>query len=532
MNHNIRFAVLLSLVAFAGPGHGQPPTENAPDSLVSDTNPLPKGLMYRQWCVTDYEREMYKEQRYGLEADLLRPSDESGLESDRAAKAEAVLNKMVEFLSEQETASFTLEYELNSQTTMGVIEYFNAYSAYDFEYAKPNRLKISDRRPRDEPYHWEIGSDGTYVLRTDSGSSMVEKAAPTLPALLRQETLGQGYGYLVDARGVMSFFDPTAMSEWNNGRKLSYCGTREFGSVTADYVQFELSETDRKAIPYKRLHLFIAQGEYPVPLLLVRDSDRPMSGYSDDAGNDPNDRLTRQRDTEWRFTNWRFNEKKNAESFRLTMPKLSVVDSLDDMPFGVKTSLPRFVGTPLPAFTAKGTNGEELNLESLKNGKHTVLFFWQNERSFLEKWKAVEAAEAKFGSDRVQTFALYIAFGANQQQTSQRFDSILDPETIAKAGIRIQPRLFDVTENRFILQAERGVTSERCAVVDPSGQIVNTQPGYGRFDYEEMVLNSVEGLLQSRDLVQEQRDSVAKENARQDAMRNEWDERFKTSWNR
>ena len=341
---------------------------------------------------------------------------------------------------------------------------------------------------------------------------------------MEQEALALRWAYLVDARGVLSLFDRDALANWNEGRTLRYCGTRQFGSVTADYIVMDLPENTG---PYKRIHLWIAQGEHPVPLMLVRDGDR---SYIWSPADEREDSLTRQLDTEWRFTNWRLNEPMDARSFRLTMRR-PVGRFFRNVQTAMKvTEIPLFMGSPLPEFTAINADRNTLDRDTLLNGKHTVLLVWHDKNSFLRNLKAAEAAEAKYGSDAVQTIGLYVGVDAKKQQASELLQSFLNPDMIANAGLRVRPWLYRVTKNRTLLQGRRDVLGERCAVIDPSGVIIDTLPSYVGFDFASMVVTSIGASLESRDVVQERRESLRQLEVSQQESIKFWNERFKTSW--
>ncbi|MEM6692753.1 MAG: hypothetical protein AAF664_25215, partial [Planctomycetota bacterium] len=328
----------------------------------SDDKPLPPDIAYPQWCLNRFEAEA----DYGTGADIVEHVELEDVASpENAEKAIDVLNNMANFLSKQSSCTFVLDYELNSQTTMGVIETRRTdgkcCNSFDFKFAKPNLLKISDRKKRDEKYHWEIGSDGTYVLRTDFETTTIEKAAMDFSELLEQDCLAQGWGYSVDARGILSMFDPESLEKRNRERKVYYAGETRFGPIMADRLLIQRTDEEAKATSYKRMHLFVAQGAYPVPLMMVHDCDRPISLYTNNEESDKADKYTRELDTEWKFTNWQFNEHFPREDFELSMPSQPIVTRSQSKSYRPKAYLPAFVGTKVGKFSAVDVNGNEFS---------------------------------------------------------------------------------------------------------------------------------------------------------------------------
>lgn len=194
-------------------------------------------------------------------------------------------------------------------------------------------------------------------------------------------------------------------------------------------------------------------------------------------------------------------------------------------------TLPRFVGEQLPEFSVTDESGKRLDVTAVLDGKPSVLLFWTRKRALLEQWKAIEEAELKFGGEKVQAIALYIGFDRGKQERNEMFDSILQPDAMKDAGLKLRPRIYDATRSRYVLQAERGVLSGRFAIVNSTGKIINTRPAFGRFDFNEMALQTVEAILQSRDFIAEMEQNNAKRAAKWKRSRDDWNQRFQTSWN-
>ncbi|MEM6472162.1 MAG: hypothetical protein AAF802_21550, partial [Planctomycetota bacterium] len=425
------------------------------------------------------------------------------------------------------SASFTLEYELNQQETMGTVATGkNAFETFQFDFAKPNLIKASCTRERDAKYRWEIGCDGKYLLRVFNGTAYIEQAAGNLPDLLRQEGTAWGWDYFVNPREVLSMFDPKALTQFLGGRSIRYGGTRKFGSLNVDYVILSFPPGS----VYKRLHFFIATGQYPVPLMMVRDGDRfyPAPYKMDDPAN-----KERSLDTEWRFKNWRFNSGVTRDSFRLTMPNQPLVSAMSDMAYAPKRGLPKFVGSQLPQFTVIDQDGTSISSDVLLGDKPAVLFLWHDEDRFHQYWNEVTAAENRYGADKIQTFAIYLDVGnQGKAEVQSILQAAVDTDKLENAETEVRPRLFAALNysDKRLLQAERYAYSEICAVIDDSRKVVFQQPGYGRFDFRKSVLKAADSMLRGRDFIAEQISAAEAANASLEREKKEWNQRFQTSW--
>ncbi|MEL6898567.1 MAG: hypothetical protein AAFP90_20920, partial [Planctomycetota bacterium] len=162
------------------------------------------GLKYRQWYITDGEKEVYQN-RTDFQLGLLEDSSDVEETEEDQRKAEAVLNRMASFLESQKSIRCQIEYELNQQITMGAVGSVNpAFERFELAFAKPNLLKVVDSQPRDAEYRWEMGCDGKYLQRVVFGKVTVEEAAQTLPEMLRQDGATSGWAYYLDPREVFS----------------------------------------------------------------------------------------------------------------------------------------------------------------------------------------------------------------------------------------------------------------------------------------------------------------------------------------
>ncbi|MEM9700909.1 MAG: hypothetical protein AAF907_00530 [Planctomycetota bacterium] len=528
--------VLISLLALQTPPGaevGPPSAESArasvpavePEILPAGTDPLPPGLTYPDWHRTELEREAATEAERKERAGLLVAAENWPPTPEAAATGRATLRRMAEFLSAQPSVRFTLEYDLNRQSTMGVVETGNNPAEYyDFVYAQPNLFRASDRRPRSDKYHWEIASDGESFLRTVGGTVFVEPAPGTLVEMLRRPGFDPSWAYYVDARGVMSLFDPWALAEWTAGRQVGYAGVRQFGETAADYVVIEAPDPNATSVLYKKWHVFLSRGPRPVPLLIVRDGDKENYWSADDGDDVSNPRGF---DTEWRFTNWSFNEPDVKRAFGMTMPEQQLVESPDDLAHGDRTSLPRFVGSQLPEFTARDERDDIVRLTDFAEGRPFVLLLWNDEVMFHRRWRAASAAEAKFGENRVKTYALYIGRENDPEERRSLFEGLADPEVLKEREVVVPPRFLSRCSERRLLQEMRGVTSGRCVVVDAAGTIVDTQPSYGRTDFRQMTLTSVSGLLKERDVVADQQRMLDERNAARAERVERWEAKFR-----
>ncbi|MEM9412564.1 MAG: DUF2092 domain-containing protein, partial [Planctomycetota bacterium] len=442
-------------------------------------------------------------------------------------RATKVLNQMATFLSAQNSVSFTLEYELNQQETMGAVATGKKpFETFAVDFAKPNLLKASCTRNRDAKYRWEIGSDGKYLQRIANGNVSVELAAENLTEMLRQKGTEHGWDYYVNLREVLSMFDPKALRERMSNVSFRYAGTRNFGSIDADCVVVDMPEDS----VYKRLHLFISKGKYPVPLMMVRDGDR---FYSKSFTVDDPENKQRSLDTEWRFTNWKFNAPVERESFRLTMPEKQRLLEDDKASRPEKPVMGKFVGTQLPDFTVYDQQGKTLRSDALLGDKPAVLFFWHDEGQFHKLWREIVAAEEKFGADQIRTFGIYINPQSKQPEAVQQIlTSAVDPDTLKEAGIKTSPRIYAASGygDRRILQSQSYVISAVCAAVDGSGKIVMQRPGYGRADCRESVLGAAEAILQGRDYIAEQQQAIKSFATNQQNAKEQWNQKFETSW--
>ncbi|MEM7477985.1 MAG: DUF2092 domain-containing protein [Planctomycetota bacterium] len=506
------------------------------DVLASDGKPLPSGIAYPQWCLNQFEAKA----NYGTDADIVEHVEiEMVASPENAAKARAVLDNMTAFLSKQDSCSFSLDYELNSQTTMGVIESEREAGkycdSYDFKFAKPNLLRVSDRKKRDDKYHWEIGSDGTYVLRTDFDTTTIELAAADFRELLEQDSLARGWAYSVDARGILSMFDPESFKKQNKGRRAYYVGETNFGSIKADRLFIQLTEEEAKVTYYKRMHLFVAQGAYPVPLMIVRDCDRLISIYTNSEASIKADRYTRELDTEWKFMNWKFNTEFPRKDFQLSMPSQPLVTRSESQEYRRKEYLPAFVDSPLAKFSAIDVDGKEFSSEELLDGKPTVLLLWNDVKVLSVQWKGIDEALAKFESDQVQAYAIYIGLNRNEAETRKMLRGLLEAEALEEAGYAGEANLLFIKDNRYLMQPEIGVMSSWVAVTDANRKVVDVNLGYqypsnNVRDVAQVVEDNVTALLEGRDVVAEKREQIAEIIAAREQTRKYWDRKFLTSW--
>ncbi|MEM7519038.1 MAG: hypothetical protein AAF368_19205, partial [Planctomycetota bacterium] len=284
---------------------GPEESTNAVEILAPGTNPLPDGVAFPSWYQTPFERSKpggkVEEEPLanGWDASQWKPTPRQA-EAGRAA-----LVRMAEFLGQQPSVQFILEYDLNHQLTMGEIETSKEPVLYDFAFQSPNLFRASDRRPREEKQHWEIRSDGESLLRTLGGTAHVQEAPANLAGLTQSSGFDTAWAYYVDASAIMSLFDSSALDTWLGDRQVSYAGTEPFGSVVADHVVVEVPKVEGQVQMHAQIHVFLSQGPHPVPLLIVRDTDSP-NPWGKDAWDDLSN--PRGKDTEWRFTDWRFNE--------------------------------------------------------------------------------------------------------------------------------------------------------------------------------------------------------------------------------
>lgn len=180
MIRQIVLTTMLAVSCWTGNVRGQsfPEDSAANIGVQTSADPLPEGVIFPQWYRTNYEKETYATNQAIAAEGLL--SDVDGAESTEASqeKAKLILSQMSNFLSAQKSVRFTLEYELNQQETMGTVATGRKpFETFDFEFAKPNLLKASCTRKRDDKYRWEVGCDGNYLLRIFSGTVFVEPAA-------------------------------------------------------------------------------------------------------------------------------------------------------------------------------------------------------------------------------------------------------------------------------------------------------------------------------------------------------------------
>ncbi|MEM6471187.1 MAG: hypothetical protein AAF802_16625, partial [Planctomycetota bacterium] len=145
------FGILSTMtLAFAGTLFGQSTNQSSqatPTLLAPSTNPLPLGIAFPQWYRTSLEKELETNGRDGDTTDLLRQAEVVEPTEANRSKAKEVLIRMATFLNAQNSASFTLEYELNQQETMGTVATGkNAFETFQFDFAKPNLIKASCTR--------------------------------------------------------------------------------------------------------------------------------------------------------------------------------------------------------------------------------------------------------------------------------------------------------------------------------------------------------------------------------------------------
>ena len=529
MIRQIVLPAMLAVLCWTGNVLGQSSEADSSTGLVvqASLDPLPDGVVFPQWYRTDYEKEAYSNSERIVADGLLQESVNMSDTEESKQRATQVLSRMATFLNAQNAVSFTLEYELNQQETMGAVATGKKpFETFDIEFAKPNLFKASCTRERNAKYRWEIGSDGKYLQRITNGNVSVEPAAENLKALLRQKGTESGWSYYVNLREVFSMFDPNALAEQTWGSNPRYAGTRNFGSIDSDYVIFDLIDDS----VYQRLHLFVSKGKYPVPLMMVRDGDRvyPDSFPADDPGN-----KQRMLDTEWRFTNWQFNQPVERERFKHTMPKRQRLVVGDKATSLEKPVMGKFVGSKLPDLTVYDQQGNTFRSDELLGDKPAILFFWHDEGQFHQLWREIVAAEERFGADKIRTFAIYINPQSKQPEAVQQImKSAGDPETLKKEGIKTSPRIFATSRygDRRVLQDQRYVISAVCAAVDGSGKIVMQRPGYGTPECRNSVMGAADAILQGRDYIAEQKQSISSFAENQKTTKEQWDQKFQSSW--
>ncbi|MEL7336137.1 MAG: hypothetical protein AAFN70_08065, partial [Planctomycetota bacterium] len=143
------------------------------------------------------------------------------------------------------------------------------------------------------------------------------------------------------------------------------------------------------------------------------------------------------------------------------------------------------------------------------------------------------AAERKYGSDKVQTFAIYIDVDSRDKKKSwQMIDSISSKKELAEAGVAVQPRIFiaDDYRDRRLLQEARYATYGVCAVIDVAGRVINKYPGPSVRDFAKLSLDGIDAVLSGRDFVAEQLQAIANTKANQRRMKDEWNTKFESSW--
>ncbi|MEM9827450.1 MAG: hypothetical protein AAF958_12720 [Planctomycetota bacterium] len=504
--------------------------QTAKESIGRAVKPFSSGISYRQWYRTKGEREEYAGTKKDPIEELLEGAEDVEVTDNNQRKARGVLGRMAAFLASQESVQFTLEYELNQQIVMGAVGSFNsAFERFEIQFAKPNLLKITDSHDREEKNRWEMGSDGRYLQRVISGMVAVEEVADSLPEMLRQSGTQKRWDYFLNPRELLSLFNSQALTERLEGWGIRYGGTRDFGDVLVDYVLLDFPQAMAEKSVYKRIHLFVAQGEYPLPLMMVRDGDRFYS--SNFRLDDPSNR-TRSLDTEWRFTDWKLNAPVRREDFKLSMPKQPPVQSMEKLS-PPKLKLAAFVGNDLPEFNVVDGDGKVIRSTVLLDGKPTVLLLWHDRARFLEDWREAASAERKFGVENVHTIGVYVGAKSGDPETRRQIlKSVQNTEAMAEAGVVIRPRVFFAQGYRDtrVLQEERYALLGVCAVVDSAGTVVDKYPGPGGRDFARLGIDATSAILEGKDFVAQQLQGIAETKATLQRQRDDWNRRFESSW--
>ncbi|MEM9412169.1 MAG: DUF2092 domain-containing protein [Planctomycetota bacterium] len=308
------------------------------------------------------------------------------------ATGKTILRQMAAFLGEQSNLSFHIDNHFREEGLMGA---WRSHTEFEFAYARPNRLFVSQRKVGVKQSNFErvFVSDGKNVAKLFSNQCFVETAPIDVTDFVQTKALTTLDRFKLDCPRILSMFDPKTMETLIDGANIRYAGEETFGDVRVHHVILDggIEENSWKAYGWD---LFIAQGSRPVPVMIRLNLDGIYPQLKE---------YDRFSDSSLRFTNWHFNrvENKLKNKFALKITSdMQLVDSFERLGFGELTEMNPLAGKKLPSFVAVGDDGQEVSSQSLIGEKPLVLVLTDKNCHLLGAWwTRIDNLRQKYGTD-------------------------------------------------------------------------------------------------------------------------------------
>lgn len=393
-------------------------------------------------------------------------------------QGKTTLRRMAAYFGKQGGFRFALEAHLNEQGAMGSFAVPSEF--YDVSFRRPNLLRVASKRPLDPKTEWRLASDGEHLLRSSFGRVCVQQTPGSLTELIAAPATETMWHVHLDARSILSLFDPVALEAWMEPLHIYQRGTRQYGDVLTDHLVIDgRGEAGR----FTKWHLYVTQGATPVPLRIDLDHEtaydpRRVKGR------------VRFRDSDLRFRDWIINPTPQAGEFTLTMPSLPLVDGMGSLASGEPKALHPMCGRDLPEFTAIDAKGDTVTGDDLVSDGPCILIVYADSNSLPYHWHKIDRAATRLEGEGVTVRAIYTG-----RKTGKDIAETFNwPRMAKKMNWRSKPEILSQCSapNRF--------TEDTIFVVDTKKKIHAAYRTRGRYDLEGELVRKIRGVLAGRDV--------------------------------
>lgn len=423
--------------------------------------------------------------------------------AEESERAKEVLRRMAAFFEAQDAFGFELEYYINEDGYMSVAR--PTTDMYRFTFHRPNFFRATRTSSDSGGGLSTIASNGRHILRHAWNHVFVEDAPASLSELVAADAFGQSWYKTVDARSLMSLFDPVALERWIQTVELKYVGVEQYGTVEVDHI---VADGKGEVGRFPIWHLYITRCSSPIPVRIGID-------YADVNGARGRDRFW---DTDWRLTDWNFNLPIQSASYTLRMPEVPLVDSVRRMVGGEPTTMPALHGEPVPPFQATDRLGSTVNSEDLVRGKPSLLLPFADGNAMLTNWKNVDRAIGRFDAGAVDVYAFYTG---SSLEGAEVFDAFSRSGFRQRDGWRSVPTVLDMADSRLPLP------TRAVYLVDGDGVIQSVFSLYNARDIDVSIAAAITRLLNGEDVARRDAEALAQRVSERRERRRNLEEAFR-----
>ncbi|QDU91065.1 Thiol-disulfide oxidoreductase ResA [Pirellulimonas nuda] len=377
-----------------------------------------------------------------------------------AEKARAVLMAAAKHVSQQPSASVTMEYTVSFK--MGERGGEQA-TKYLVALAGPNRFSVVDP---DGPFF--IKSDGDDMMTRFQDKFVVEAAPKSIAEALQNRVLGMLANG--DASTALNLVSPESAKPLLAAADLAYEGQQELDGEKVDVVS-----ADFRGRPWK---LFVTTGDSPTLVRAEPDMSKRISPQQRKAGLEVTAGLN--------FSDWQFDAPATSQAFVLSIPKKAeFVESL----FGGGDEPHPLLGEQAPTFTLATDGGEDVDLADLVGEKIIILDFWATWCGpCVRAFPALTTVADDFADKGVVFYAV------NQREDEEKVAAFLEDKDYS---LNV---LYDVEGE---VGSEFGVSGiPQSVVIGKDGKVQVVHVGFSP-DLEKKLTKELNALVEGKDLAAE-----------------------------